>query len=366
MTQALAVVPSLSPQEAQLLADLEQGFRNRHAALNHKEASVELELRCIRQFTEFTGWQPPWRWRNEAMDAYGAALQRAGKARETMRHRQGGVRRFLGFARDPGYPWNARCLALTGMEFPQICTPENTVRHQRGAPTSKRRRLLAEELDQLFLFLIERIAAARTTRDYLARCTHYVLIALALGTGLREQELAMMDLADLSSAVTPEIQQYSPFEGVFVRFGKSHDGGPAKQRSVTAPYLFRDAFQILEWFLSEIRPQVARKNSPPALFLNIRGARFRPDSISTIFHAARVGAEISPDIAMHCLRHTFETLLHESGMPLAVRQKLLGHESLATTQIYDHLGDDFIKSRMLAHQRELVERAAMWRKTTGA
>lgn len=360
----LHVVPALSEPERALLAAIEEGFINRHAAARHRKETALSELAFVHELFRFAG-TPLWNWTLETMDRYGAWLCARNATLETMRRKQGAIRRFLRYARASEYPWNARCIALTGKPIPQICVPENTVPHQRGAPTSKRRHFTNDELTALFEHVFRLMNQPRLYIDYLARATHYVILYFALGTGARAQEIAMGDLPDLHPATTPTIAAYSPYEDFYVRFGKAHNGGPARQRTIVATDVFADAFQILAWYIDQIRPQLMRPGSPPAIFLARSGQRLRPGSISELFGNYRTAVGLSRDLTLHCFRHHFVTTLREHNYRLAVMRALLGHTCDASTLIYDHTSPEFIKEQIVAHARATRRRCELWKSTRG-
>jgi len=74
--------------------------------------------------------------------------------------------------------------------------------------------------------------------------------------------------------------------------------------------------------------------SPPALFLNARGGRLSRQSAWTLLQTAAQRAGIDRDVSPHTMRHSFATHLLEGGADVRVVQELLGHASVATTQIY--------------------------------
>lgn len=93
-----------------------------------------------------------------------------------------------------------------------------------------------------------------------------------------------------------------------------------------------------------VRPVLARGGRPQALVLNSRGSRLTRQGCWKIVkkHAAAAGLE--DVVTPHSLRHTFATHLLEGGANLLVVQELLGHASVATTQIYTEVTQDHLKS----------------------
>ena len=82
----------------------------------------------------------------------------------------------------------------------------------------------------------------------------------------------------------------------------------------------------------------------PALFLGARGGRIDPRTVRRVVHARIAAAGSVPDTGPHGLRHTAATHLLEGGADLRSVQEILGHSSLATTQIYTHVSIDRLMS----------------------
>jgi len=104
--------------------------------------------------------------------------------------------------------------------------------------------------------------------------------------------------------------------------------------------LGKQAIEAVERYLRELRPLLAAKAPPPPperLFLSARGGPLRRERIWELVkrYAARAGAP--PEISPHSLRHSFATHLLAGGADLRQVQELLGHASIATTQIYTHV-----------------------------
>jgi integrase/recombinase XerD len=141
------------------------------------------------------------------------------------------------------------------------------------------------------------------------------MLELLYATGARISELINLDLDDL---VDPTLVRL---------FGKG-----SKERIVPVGGY---AQRALDAYLVRTRPTlVGQGKGTPALFLNQRGGRLsRQSAWQIISEAARV-AELPGEISPHTFRHSFATHLLEGGADVRVVQELLGHSSVATTQIY--------------------------------
>jgi integrase/recombinase XerD len=96
----------------------------------------------------------------------------------------------------------------------------------------------------------------------------------------------------------------------------------------------RYAIAALEAYLVRGRPSLARPRTRGALFLNQRGGRLTRQGCTNIVKAMARRAGIRKRVTPHMLRHSFATHLLEGGADVRVVQELLGHASVATTQIY--------------------------------
>jgi integrase/recombinase XerD len=103
--------------------------------------------------------------------------------------------------------------------------------------------------------------------------------------------------------------------------------------------LGRRAAAALERYLAEGRPRLRAAGAPQAsaLFLSRRGRRLGREQIWRIVVARSRAAGIRKRVSPHTLRHSFATHLLENGADLRVVQEMLGHASVATTQIYTHV-----------------------------
>ncbi|WP_406023045.1 tyrosine recombinase XerC [Nocardioides sp. NBC_00850] len=112
------------------------------------------------------------------------------------------------------------------------------------------------------------------------------------------------------------------------------------------------AVRALDRWVVRGRPQLVTESSGPALFLGARGGRLDQRAVRTLVHRRLADVPGAPDIGPHGLRHSTATHLLEGGADLRSVQELLGHASLATTQIYTHVSSDRLrKAYRQAHPR---------------
>ncbi|MEX2188452.1 MAG: site-specific tyrosine recombinase XerD [Pirellulales bacterium] len=172
---------------------------------------------------------------------------------------------------------------------------------------------------------IDRMFAAPTERDGLWRRDR-AMLEMLYATGCRASELSNLTLADLHLA-----------EAYAVCHGKGD-----KQR--VAP-LGRRAIDAVKTYLDSERAEIVATldADPPWLLLSRRGKRLRRERIWELVkrYASRAGA--SEEISPHSLRHSFATHLLAGGTDLRMVQELLGHASIATTQIYTHVDRSRLK-----------------------
>jgi integrase/recombinase XerD len=117
-------------------------------------------------------------------------------------------------------------------------------------------------------------------------------------------------------------------------------GKGGKERVVP---LGRYAREAIEAYLTRWRPELANAGSRGALFLNLRGGRITRQSCARSLAGHVRAAGIDRPVSLHTLRHSFATHLLEGGADVRVVQELLGHASVATTQIYTLVTEEHLR-----------------------
>jgi integrase/recombinase XerD len=116
------------------------------------------------------------------------------------------------------------------------------------------------------------------------------------------------------------------------------------------------AVRALEAYLVRGRPVLAQRaeRASPAVFLNARGGRLTRQGAWGILHAAWERSGLASEVSPHTLRHSFATHLLDGGADIRVVQELLGHASVATTQVYTLVTVDKLREvYAAAHPRAL-------------
>ena len=256
-------------------------------------------------------------------------------ARSSVAQRLAAIRSFHRYAAREGMatgdPWGAIATPRLPRRLPRVLEVDQVERLLRAVDA---------ELAAADLAAPNRIdlATALALRDR-------ALVETAYAAGLRISELASADLASLE-----------------LRRGEIRVLGKGRKERVGL--IGRPARAALAAYLEDGRPiLLARRVAPVAgpvpdepveIFLNhlgrplgIRGLRYRLDLL-------RRRAGLPDGVSPHTLRHSFATHLLDGGADLRVVQELLGHESLATTQVYTHVSP----ARLRAAYRGAHPRAA--------
>jgi integrase/recombinase XerC len=150
------------------------------------------------------------------------------------------------------------------------------------------------------------------------------MVETLYGTGIRVSELVGLNLGDLDR----------------VRNTIRVIGKGDKERIVP---IGQPALRAIDRWLNEARTELSSSESGEALFLGSRGKRIDPRVVRQVVYEAMQALGSNKKMGPHALRHSATTHLLEGGADLRTVQEILGHSSLATTQIYTHVSEERIK-----------------------
>ncbi|MCM1369049.1 MAG: tyrosine recombinase XerD [Candidatus Amulumruptor caecigallinarius] len=159
---------------------------------------------------------------------------------------------------------------------------------------------------------------------------NHAIIETLYGSGLRVSELVGLRLSGIYLD-----------EGYIMVEGKRN-----KQRIVP---LSPVSASLIAEYMEQRRLGSIKKEGEDILFLNRRGGPLTRVMVFYIVKEAAERAGIIKHISPHTLRHSFATHLLEGGANLMAIQMMLGHESIATTEIYLHLDRTRLRNELLAH-----------------
>ncbi|WIE74015.1 site-specific tyrosine recombinase XerD [Curtobacterium sp. MCJR17_020] len=205
------------------------------------------------------------------------------------------------------------------------------------APMRLPKAISVEDMEQL-------LGAVSVDADDPVQLRDKALLELLYATGARISEavgLSVDDVTTLSDDSAPDADGLA----VVKVTGKGN-----KQRVVPLGSFARAA---IDAYLVRARPVfAARGASTPALFLGARGARLSRQSAWLVIQSAAAAAGLEAHVSPHTFRHSFATHLLEGGADVRVVQELLGHASVATTQIYTMVTADMLRDvYQTAHPR---------------
>ena len=159
------------------------------------------------------------------------------------------------------------------------------------------------------------------------------ILEVLYASGARVSELCGLDLDDIDYQ-----------RNTILVLGKGN-----KERTIP---LGNPAIKALNNWIKSARSEMANGASGEAVFLGVRGKRIDQRTVRTVVYEALEALEGAQRLGPHALRHSAATHLLEGGADLRTVQEILGHASLATTQIYTHVSTERLqKAFKQAHPR---------------
>ncbi len=161
---------------------------------------------------------------------------------------------------------------------------------------------------------------------------------LLFATGVRVAELAALRDEDIDLTA-----------GVITITGKGD-----RQRRVYIP----DS-DIRDLMIAYLSARTKRGHAGPPFLVNSRGGAASPQFIRRLIRKLGEHVVLSRRVTPHMFRHSVATYLLKEGVDIRYVQRLLGHRSIVTTEIYTHVADAALKSRVIEkHPRKTIVRRA--------
>lgn len=300
--------PEVSEPFAALLARYEEHLRDQRNLSPHSVRAYLGDLTSFVQHAQRLGAEIIEQCDLSTVRSWLAKQQTLGAARATMARRATAVRVFSTWVHERGI----------GGDFAS------------GLASPKGGRTLPDVLlHEQVIEMLESLKTQASESDEPVDVRDWAMLEVLYACGIRVSELCGLDLHDIDR------------ERQVVRvLGKGR-----KERSVP---IGLPALRAIDDYLSRARPTLSSNSVKggvgAALFLGVRGARIDQRTVRSVVHRALTAVPDAPDIGPHGLRHTMATHLLEGGADLRVVQELLGHASLATTQVYTHVSIERLKA----------------------
>jgi len=278
----------------------------------------------LRLATDRDDWRQPGR---SVLRAYLADLT-VGRARSSVAQRLAAIRSF--------YRWSTRAGLTTGDPWAALRTPQ--------LPRRLPRVLEVEQVERLLDAIVETRAGESNGLHEALELRDRALVETAYAAGLRIGELASATLADLD-----------------LRRGEIRILGKGRKERIGL--LGRPAREALGAYIAAGRPELAARaadatHDPAEIFLNHRGGPLGVRGLRYRLERLRRRAGLPRGVSPHTLRHSFATHLLDGGADLRIVQELLGHASLATTQVYTHVSPTRLRTAYEAsHPRARIDPA---------
>jgi tyrosine recombinase XerC len=282
------------------MMNLVESFILELKARGSSEFTIESYRRDLSQFAGFAGKKAkdgPWSLTNEDVRKFAASLTASGYSGRSVARKLSSIRSFF------GYLCEKKVLSQN---------PGKSVRSPRVAK-SLPNFISAKEMEELFSTM-----EAEGEGEKMARA----ILELLYSTGIRLRELVGLDIADLNTA-----------ERLLRVRGKGK-----KERIVPVG---RMAVSAVQDYLAGMKESRGRADGP--IFSGRGGKRTSPRTVERIVKKWLGKVSTLSKLSPHVVRHSFATHLLDRGAELRAVQKLLGHSSLRSTEIYTHVTPERLK-----------------------
>jgi integrase/recombinase XerC len=315
--------PELPDEFARVLTDYRQHLDAERRLAEHTVTAYTGDVRSLLDHLHRYGGSDLRALTLPVLRSWLARQRSTGAAASSLARRAAAARSFTSWCtrtgRLPSDPGARLAMPRAPRHLPQVLRPDQAAALLDAPPEDPGTGATADEVDG---------AAAGLAEDPGSAAIHLrdqAMLEMLYAAALRVSELTGLDRADVDRG-----------RRVVRVLGKG-----SKERMVPYGVPAQDA---LDRWLTEGRPVLAGPESGDAIFLGRRGRRIDPRVVREVVHRRAAGVPGAPDLPPHGLRHTAATHLLEGGADLRVVQELLGHASLATTQIYTHVSVERLRS----------------------
>ncbi|MCM3169479.1 tyrosine-type recombinase/integrase [Peribacillus frigoritolerans] len=321
--------------QAKLLGLWEQQQR----VMNYTEASIALGLKCVNEVLDVSV-KFIWEITIYDVDNFYMKLVGRGLAYSTRRKYQSTLTTFLDYLRSRH---SAEIWEKYGVKVPIVVDKYNKHYHRNDDTDNQ---VIPPQLEVLERFWESMKEEMRHARKYHTVARDYVIFRILELTGLRTQEIIMIDVKDCRFELGEKGKLH-------VRYGKGSKGSGYKQRWVP---LLDDAEVLLKWYIENVRP-LFTNSLDGALFLSENNSRLNKDSVRGNLRRRQIklGFSVEEQFSPHQLRHSFATRQTGLGVDLLTLKELLGHADVATTLNYANPGQDHIEKRVRMAQAKWKE-----------
>ena len=298
-------LPALPPALADALAAFEQHIGLERGLSPNTARAYRVDIESLLDHAARLGAAEPSDVDIATLRSWLAKLTTLGRARTTIARRASSARVFTAFCAKRGLITHDPGLTLATPKAPRALPGVLSVREAAA--------------------LLKPVTLGDDPAERAVALRDAAMLELLYATGIRVGELVGLDVDDVDHD-----------RRVVRVFGK---GGKERSAPLGLP-----AAKAVERWVANGRSWLVTATSGPALFLGTRGGRIDQRAVRRLVHARLAGVEGAPDLGPHGLRHSAATHLLEGGADLRTVQEILGHATLATTQIYTHVSVERLRA----------------------
>ena len=346
----------LQAQDAKFLQQVMDAWIRHRRAVAHNPSSISRDIRVVYDLVSHSGL-PPWLWDEEAFESWSVHLGVERRlANASQRQYQSVIRKFLDYLCG-NVKFRNDIRRLYKIEPRQVCNEDNCIPHMVEREIHRDKRALTHgEIEQFFAAINNGIkeAARFHSKDFRPLQRDKAFFFTQYAAGLRISECIGLDTTSFHpNPRHPELGGY----GYIHVWGKGSRGSGKRFRQVPVDHI--GIPPLLDWYVKKVRPAFldGADANETAMFLSQRGKRPSLSTMEARFCSilAMAGLE-GLGLTTHCLRHSCGTHSSLNYSMEAVRRKL-GHSSVAVTQTYMSVPDQFVEEEISESIKNQIDEA---------